>query len=152
MPTLISGSTGVNKIQDGIITDADLSSSSELNTVWTDHTSSSTITGWSSFTTNRKWIFIKVIGHTLHCAYHLEGTANATSRSFTLPNTLDHFAVVDYSNWNAYCYNNGSTDTTPGLCRVSAGTNTVNVYRGLGGSWTGSGSSIIAGSFTIPIE
>ena len=152
MPTEISGSTGVNKIQDGIITDADLSSSSELNTVWTDHTSSSTITGWSSFTTNRKWIFIKVIGHTLHCAYHLEGTANATSRSFTLPNTLDHFAVVDYSNWNAYCYNNGSTDTTPGLCRVSAGTNTVNVYRGLGGSWTGSGSSIIAGSFTIPIE
>ena len=152
MPTLISGSTGVNKIQDGIITDADLSSSSELNTVWTDHTSSSTITGWSSFTTNRKWIFIKVIGHTLHCAYHLEGTANATSRSFTLPNTLDHFAVVDYSNWNAYCYNNGSTDTTPGLCRVSAGTNTVNVYRGLGGSWTGSGGSIIAGSFTIPIE
>ena len=152
MGTTISGTTGINKVQDGIITDADLSSSSELNTVWTDHTSSSTITGWSSFTTNRKWIFVKVIGHTLHCAYHLEGTANATSRSFTLPNTLDHFAVVDYSNWNAYCYNNGSTDTTPGLCRVSAGTNTVNVYRGLGGSWTGSGGSIIAGSFTIPIE
>jgi len=150
--TLASNAVTTAKIVTGTIVDTDISSSSELNTVWTDHTSSSTITGWSSFTTNRKWIFVKVIGHTLHCAYHLEGTANATSRSFTLPNTLDHFAVVDYSTWNAYCYNNGSTDTTPGLCRVNVGTNTVNVYRGLGGSWTSSGTSIIAGSFTIPIE
>ena len=43
--TLASNAVTTAKIVTGTIVDADISSSSELNTVWADHTSSSTITG-----------------------------------------------------------------------------------------------------------
>ena len=118
---------------------------------WTDYAGTSTIVGWSSFTSNRKYIFYKVIDKTLFCAFHLEGTSNSTTTTFTLPNTLAGFSVVDFSSWNTYCYNNNASDTTPGLTRVNNGSSTVTVYRGLGGSWTGSGTKIIAGNFVIPI-
>lgn len=53
------------------------------NVAWTDYSSSSTVTGWSSFT-NKK-IFYKKIGNLIFFMFQLSGTSNSTAVSFTLP-------------------------------------------------------------------
>lgn len=103
------------------------------STAYTDYSSSSTVTGWSTPT---KKIYYKRIGKLVYVWFQISGTSNATTASFTLPyttaNTVD-FAVGGYSLDN--------TATTPGVAYIAANTTTVNLYPNSNlGNWTNSGT------------
>ncbi|MFA5340305.1 MAG: hypothetical protein WC332_00870 [Clostridia bacterium] len=109
-------------------------------TVWTDYSATSTVTGWASFTT--KSIYYKKIGKTVFVSFHLVGTSNATNSTFTLPytssNTLETMAVGRASD-------NGGTYAH---CAVflAANSNTVAASKdmtGSSGTWTDSGTKAI---------
>ena len=118
-----------------------------FDSAYTDYYSSSTITGWSSLTATRRQIYYKKMGTIVSVIYHLEGTSNAITVSFTL---LHNFITTDYMSFrshNVWCYDNGSVDSSSGYIKIDSSTNVCEVYRG-SGSWTASGTKIVTGSFT----
>lgn len=50
---------------------------------WTDYTATSTVVGWSSFTTKK--IYYKQVGKTVFVTYEFAGASNSTTTTFTLP-------------------------------------------------------------------
>jgi hypothetical protein len=119
---------------------------------WTDYAASSTIVGWSSFTSGRKWIYYKVIGKIVFVWFHLEGTSNSTSVSFTLPFTSANLYNTAWGGALNITYDNGVTKTTPGHAQVTYNSNTVNCYVDMAnGAWTASGTKIVAGQFFYQI-
>ena len=117
---------------------------------WTDYTASSTITGWSSFTTNRKIIKYKKIGKLVFVQWHLEGTSNATSVSFTLPYTCVNNTGTGYPSaygtW--FGYDNGAYLSTIQSTYISAGSSLVEhrTSPGTAAGWTASGTKISSGT------
>lgn len=114
---------------------------------WTDYSATSTIVGWSSFTT--KTIRYRIIGKQLFCCYYLAGTSNSTASSFTLPNNCVNIAEV-----NAYhrYYNNGAAGTTLPVSSISSASNVVNLYTTFAaGGWTNLGTKIIIGEIFYEI-
>jgi len=117
---------------------------------WTDYAGTSTITGWSSFTSNRKLIYYKKIGKLVFVTFLLEGTSNATSVSFTLPYTAmtDAGNLMEYGGCMTEVIDNGSSVTTACKIRMDANTSTVLCYTNMAtGAWTGSGTKSVRGSF-----
>jgi len=99
--------------------------------VWADYGATSTIVGWSSFTT--KQIYIKKIGKTVFVSVYLDGTSNDTVATFTLP-----YAISTGSNVNGTMgqgYDNGITLTSPGLFYGVDSTVTV-CKTFVAGAWT----------------
>lgn len=117
---------------------------------WTDYTASSTITGWSSFTANRKIIKYKKIGKLVFVQWHLEGTSNATSVSFTLPYTCVNNTGTGYPSaygtW--FGYDNGAYLSTIQSTYISAGSSLVEhrTSPGTAAGWTASGTKISSGT------
>ncbi len=114
-----------------------------------DYASSSTTVGWSGFTSNRKILWITVVGKLMNVSWHLEGTSNSATTSFTVPHAIVSFGVVTFSTSSIYGYTN-STAELGGMARISGGGTVVTVTRP-SGSWATSGTKITAGSFSVPI-
>ena len=114
-----------------------------------DYAGSSTIVGWSSFTSNRKFLWITVVGKLMNVSWHIEGTSNSATTSFSLPHAIVAYGVVNFSAPQAYGYQS-STSELGGLCRMDSGGTVVTVTRP-SGSWATSGTKITAGSFSVPI-
>lgn len=115
----------------------------------TDYSATSTITGWSSFTT--KSIYYSTIGKKMFVVFNIAGTSNATTVSFTLP----YSASVNTRNGSALIQDNGTNSTTPGLVQMLSSSNTVTVYKDCsmsGTAFTNSGAKAVYGSFTVDIN
>jgi hypothetical protein len=116
-------------------------------TSWVDYSATSTIVGWSSFTT--KVILYKIVDDMMFVIYNISGTSNATTVSFTYSPNNSTQTIVIVSN---YGVNNGSAQTTAGRIVVTSGTNSVSINtNGANGAWIASGTKTVSGSFTIKI-
>ena len=112
---------------------------------WTDYSATSTIVGWSSFTT--KQIYYKDIGKTRFVYYKLDGTSNATTASFTVPSASSN--TID-------CGGPTRTDDNSvvnlGHFVLAANASVVNLYYSpAAASWTNSGTKRVIGQFTYQL-
>ncbi len=118
--------------------------SHDLFTVaWTDYSGTSTVTGWTSFTT--KVIRYKKVGKLVFVEFTLDGTSNATSASFTLPYaTASSPATTSFA--IGLTIDNGSAATTSGRGDMATLTCTL-TPNNAGGNWTASGQKLVRGQF-----
>ena len=129
-----------------------ISGDPSLDTGWVDYYESSTKSGWNNIVANRKWIWSKKIGSVVFIVFHLEGTSNATTKTFTLPYTMNTWpsSQVSYTNKSGWSYDNGSTDADSAHINIdSDGSSTARINR-VAGNWTTSGTAIVAGQFCYP--
>ena len=108
---------------------------------WIDYSATSTIVGWSTFTT--KLIKYRVIGKQVFVIANIRGTSNSTSTSFTIP-----FNSISTNDNMGYGLNNGGAVNC--LIEISGGTNLIGCYANLAG-WTASGTKSIWVQFFIDI-
>jgi len=114
----------------------------ELLNGWTDYSNTSTVTGWSSFTT--KQIYYKAIGKLVFVEFNIDGTSNANSAQFTLP--FNRSGISEIRLLSAVVMDNGAYQSAPGAIRLTA--NLVRVYlNGLLTVFTASGRKIVQGQF-----
>lgn len=115
-----------------------------VDTSITDYSATSTITGWSSFTTKR--LNIMNFGKGIVVEFFLSGTSNSTSVSFTVPNT-----IIGFSSLSIYREDNGVGSTTPAWAQQ--GTGAIVKFRKDSGAadtdWTASGTKTIRGSIIV---
>jgi hypothetical protein len=107
---------------------------------WSDYSASSTIVGWSSFTT--KIITVGRLGKRVYVNYYLAGPSNSATSSFTL-------AYPSMGTWNIpgqmSSDNGGSNVPSMALTNNSY---TVILYKDMNaGAWTSSGTKIASGQF-----
>jgi len=101
-------------------------------TDWVDYSSTSTIVGWSSFTT--KVLKYRVIGKQVFFIVEFDGTSNSTSATFTMPsNTINSILTYGWSK------NNGVSNPQS-LIYTTANSNIITCYNGASSTWTASGS------------
>jgi hypothetical protein len=111
-------------------------------TTFTDYSSTSTVTGWTSFTTKK--IYYKKIGKLIFATFELSGTSNATTTSFTLPTACNTSAGVQIIN---LAKDNGGTPVA-GTAFMDPNTSTLVCLPTVGGSssgWTSSGAKQVVG-------
>ena len=116
---------------------------------WIDYSATSTIVGWSSFTT--KGIFYKIIDNVLFCNFYIEGISNATTATFTLP----HNNNLGFTFWSSGGYNVNNTIalTTPSRIGIATSSNIVIVVRDMAGlAYTASGTKGISGQILFKIN
>jgi hypothetical protein len=110
--------------------------------VWTDYSATSTIVGWSSFTTKK--IYVKKIGKIVFCAFSIGGTSNSTSASFTVPYTSASTGPIETA---IRTQDNGGTAVT-GLLDIGVSSTTVDLFPTMAaGVWANSGTKSIWGQF-----
>jgi len=112
------------------------------STGWTDYSASSTIVGWSSFTTKK--IYYKKIGKLCFVMFLLSGTSDSTSVSFTVPFTNN--SDIDVRGALGVTYDNGAFAGT-GIFRMYSGVSTVACFQEAATGWTASGTKMVAGQF-----
>jgi hypothetical protein len=115
-------------------------------TAWTDYSATSTVTGWSAFTTKK--IYYTKIGKLVLAAFSIIGTSNTTGASFTLPFTSANTTVGFIGSGGQIQDNGGAVDTTASLVMLPADSATVSIYRTLSGSntFTASGTKQVNGT------
>lgn len=114
---------------------------------WTDYSGTSTIVGWSAFTTKK--ISYRRVQKLVYVEFQLEGTSNATSATFTLP-----FTRVTSGSF-AFTFplagdiqDNSAAVTTNAYGQISSASATVTTAISAAGTgWTNSGTKRIAGTF-----
>jgi hypothetical protein len=114
------------------------------NVVWTDYSGTSTVTGWTSFTT--KVIDYKKVGNLVFVKFRLIGTSNTTGANFTLPLTAE-------GDTNGACWGRDNTGTrAPTLFFVDGSIPDVDIWWGGSATgWTNSGTKEAAGQFFYEI-
>lgn len=113
-------------------------------TALTDYSSSSTVVGWTSFST--KEILYKKVGKFIIVVFQLAGTSNATGATFTLPVAAKAGPPAVWSFALGFTMDNGAEGAT-GRGSISASGTTVTLLKSAGGAWTNSGTKNIAGQF-----
>jgi len=116
---------------------------------WVDYSATSTFVGWTSFTTKK--LQYKVLGaNTLLVQFQIEGTSNALTASFTLPNNASawgvQYFIAQSTNTTAVAASLGfinASSNVVSLC-VSAVTATVN-------TWSITGAKNIRGQVIVNI-
>lgn len=117
-----------------------------ISTAWTDYSASSTVTGWSAFST--KSIRYTQVGKIVYVQYDIDGTSNATTISFTLPIAAANAASITYGASPSWAVDNGTSPTAPARLYLSGSTSTVNILKDLAGAaWTNSGNKVVVGQF-----
>lgn len=112
---------------------------------WTDYSATSTIVGWSSFTT--KQIRYKIVGKQIFVYFYLAGTSNSVNVTFTLPNNS-----INLQRTFSSCVNNG---VAAGAC-ITVASNASNIIE-IGANstttsnFTASGTKSCLGQFFIEI-
>lgn len=116
-------------------------------TDWIDYSATSTIVGWSSFTSGWKNIKYRIVGKQMFVLFAFDGTSNSTSVSFTLPfNSINMIRIIG----GCYCVNNGVA--VGGYYFNIKDTATVQGFTGLAaGSWTASGTKTFIGQLFYEI-
>lgn len=114
-------------------------------TDWVDYSATSTVVGWSSFTT--KQIRYRVIGKQVFVHYNLSGVSNSTSTTFTLPNNSLYTERVFGASTD-----NG-TLIGAGIIVISANSNSIilGANQTAAGNWTSSGTKTTIGQFFYEI-
>ena len=119
---------------------------------WIDYSGTSSITGWSSFTT--KVLKYKKQGNILFVQVNLIGTSNSTSTSFTPPFSLS----ASSADIVAIAYVENSGRGTSGVGSISGSTATVSYLTSgtptptLSVTWTDSGTKRVTGTFFIQVD
>jgi len=109
---------------------------------FTDYTSSSTIVGFSSTTTESVWY--RLLGHYIYIRFEFDGTSNSSELSFTLPYQLEP---------SQYGCGSGLQGSDEG-CQIYSSSTKVIISKGISyagfgaNNWTASGTKSVAGSFT----
>lgn len=130
---------------DRTLTLPDTSGTIVAENAWTDYSATSTIVGWSSYTT--KLIYYKDIGKTRFMYVHIDGTSNSTSTSFTLPS-----ACTNTMSFGGQIRTDDNGNTNLGHYVLLANTSTVNCYYGVSAAaWTASGTKRLLGQFTYQL-
>jgi hypothetical protein len=127
---------------DPLMVEGAITTTSDIYTTpWTDYSSSSTVVGWSSFTT--KIIHYKKVGKLVFVNYNIQGTSNATTASFTLPFTPATYTVFPVGR----AVDNGVYVNTHPFGHTETGK--WSFYLSANGSeaWTASGTKMIRGQF-----
>lgn len=126
-----------------------LSAGDIYTTAWTDYTATSTIVGWSSFTAGRKFIMYKKVGKLIFVSFHLEGTSDAVTTTFTLPATSVTVGTVhSFSAGLGQAYDNSAAVTTNAVVSLPNNSATAACFTSFAaGGWTASGTKIVQGQF-----
>ena len=113
---------------------------------WTDYSATSTVTGWSAFTTKK--IYYTKIGKLVFASFEIIGTSNTTGASFTLPFTSANTTVGFTGSGGQIVDNGGAFDTTASLVFLPANSAVVSIYRTLSGAntFTASGTKQVKGT------
>ncbi len=121
-------------------------------TAWTDYSSSTTVTGFSSTVT--KEVYYKKIGNLVFVHFCITGTSNATSLSFTLPDNPVIGTAENCWGTGTALDNGAAVDSGCHITGV-AGTGTFNVSKTCTqatlNNWTGSGTKKASGTFFYEI-
>lgn len=117
--------------------------------VWTDYSATTTVTGFSVFTT--KVVYYKRVGRLVFVWYAIRGTSNATTFTFTLPITPK--SLYSYGHrMPVYGEDAGSALASPAALEWN-NTTTVTLYGNLAAAaWTGSGVKASIGSFVYEAD
>jgi hypothetical protein len=111
---------------------------------YTAYHDTSTIVGWSSFTTKK--IYYKKIGNTIFVYFNLAGTSNSASTTFTLPDNLA--AGVNIRNLAMLIGDNSTLSDTAGNITMEEGSNVVTLRKSVTvPAWTASGTKTCIGQF-----
>jgi hypothetical protein len=113
---------------------------------WTDYSATSTITGWSSYTT-KSIFYARDVKKRVYVQFHIRGTSDTQTVQFTLP----YSQQSDVSLHTAiHVRDNDAWQAGMGYALLGAGGSTVTCYlTGVGGasSWTASGNKAVVGQF-----
>lgn len=113
-------------------------------TDWVDYSATSTIVGWSSFTT--KQIRYRIIGKQMFVVYKIFGTSNSTATTFTLPNNCINIGAFNAN----YGVDNGAIKNFT-YSEAIVGSNNIFFWQTGSYTWTASGVKQIIGQFFIEI-
>ncbi len=138
---LTSQSVLANKIGVGTA-DLDNIEAGDIATIpWTDYSATSTIVGWTSYTTKK--IFYKKSGKLVFVQYHISGTSDSITTTFTLPYTMQS----DLNLYKTIKVVDNSTDAV-GYARLDLGTSMVDLFPDIvGNNWTASNTKFVADQF-----
>lgn len=135
-----TGTSGASTLTNGVLNVPNYATSGGT---WVDYSATSTIVGWSSFTT--KIIKYRVIDKQLFCLFYLEGTSNSVNTTFTLPNNS-----LTYNELAGRYANNGAV--TAGYIRITNASNVMTFLSSIISlTWTASGTKSISGQFFYDI-
>lgn len=115
-------------------------------TPWTDYSATSTVVGWSAFTT--KEIYYKIVGKIVFVNFNISGTSNSTTTTFTLTKNAKK------SSYGAFrVISNGVSQTIPGRAAISTSSSTVTlVLDWAGNSISSTGTKTCQGFLFFEIE
>lgn len=118
-------------------------------TDWVDYSATSTIVGWSSFTT--KQISYRIIGKQVFVLFNFGGISNSTTASFSLPNNNNSTFVSQ--SLSVPITDNGVLSNVPGRIIIGLSTNNVVINKDrTGNAFTSSGTKSVAGQFFYFID
>ena len=134
----------LNKVRDSLAT---LVAKKQDTAAWVDYSATSTITGWSSYTT--KLIQYQVVGKTMKVMVKIEGTGTGTSVSFTLPNSATAWGTQYF-----ILHTRNNTTQSASVATVAANGSTVTVSNSASTttSWTNAVGRDVQGQFFINIQ
>lgn len=125
-----TGTSGASTLTNGVLNVPNYATGG--GGTWVDYSATSTIVGWSSFTT--KVIKYSVNGKQIFFIVEFDGTSNSTSATFTMPNNTIN-SILTYG-WSK---NNGVSNPQS-LIYTAANSNIITCYNGNSSTWTASGS------------
>lgn len=134
----------LNKVRDSLAT---LIAKKQDTAVWVDYSATSTITGWSSYTT--KLIQYQIVGKVMRVMVQLEGTGTGTAVSFTLPNSATAWGTQYF-----ILHTRNNTTQSASVATVAANGSTVTVSNSASttSSWTNAVGRDVQGQFFINIQ
>jgi len=134
----------LNKVRDSLAT---LVAKKQDTAAWVDYSATSTITGWSSYTT--KLIKYQVVGNIMRVMVQIEGTGTGTSVSFTLPNSATAWGTQYF-----ILHTRNNTTQSASVATVAANGSTVTVSNSASttSSWTNAVGRDVQGQFFINIQ
>jgi hypothetical protein len=116
-----------------------------LETAWSDYSGTSTIVGWSAYTT--KQIYIKKIGRTVFVDFCIFGTSNSQFTSFTVP----YIPTGSPTYLKALCIgaNSATALLNPSLIAGNTSNTAVYIYYDIGQAttWTNVGQKVVQGQY-----
>lgn len=150
---LVKGDVGLGNVDNTSDVDKPVSTAQQTaldlkvnKTTWVDYSATSTVVGWSSFTTKK--ISYKIIDDVMILDFNLEGTSNATTISFTIPSNAASAIFV----LSAYIINNGTALSTPGRINTVSGSNVITIQRdGQNTAFTGYGTKRCSGQIYVQL-
>lgn len=114
-----------------------------------DYGATSTVVGWSLVSGITRVIEVKKIGKTVFVNFHISGTSNSTSTSFTLPYKCKSYPGVSFMSQAQ----DASGNTVVGSSNMFYDAFTVILHPVLDSiPWTATGTKVVAGQFFYETE